>query len=145
MIGHVGRRRLLMLGLVVVVATQLALGLILQELPQGLMQSFLALASILVFLLFMQMCISPVYWLLMSELFPNNVRGILSGVAVSSQWLFNALVAFLFPMCLGYFGEKTFYAFAALNMLSLIFVTICLPETKGKSLVEIERIMRKEL
>lgn len=145
MIGHVGRRRLLMLGLVVVVAAQLALGLILQELPQGLIQSWLALTSILVFLFFMQMCISPVYWLLMSELFPNSVRGILSGVAVSSQWVFNALVAFLFPVCLGYFGEKTFYAFAVLNMVSLIFVIICLPETRGKSLVEIEKIMRKEL
>jgi sugar porter (SP) family MFS transporter len=144
-IGRYGRRHLLMTGLVIVVLMQAALGCVLQFMPQNLTQSYAALACILVFLLFMQMCISPVYWLLMSELFPMQVRGLLTGTAVSMQWLFNATVAFLFPMAVDTLGNPTFFVFAAINIGSLIFVFTCLPETKGKSLEQIEKHMKKEL
>lgn len=144
-IGRAGRRTLLLVGLVIVVLAQLALGSVLLWLPQNLTQSYLALACILVFLLFMQMCIAPVYWLLMSELFPNQVRGLLTGVAVAVQWLCNATVAFSFPVALEAIGNYTFYVFAAINVGSLLFVYFCLPETRGKSLEEIERHLRKEL
>lgn len=144
-IGRYGRRHLLMTGLVIVIMMQAALGSVLMFMPQNLTQSYAALACILVFLLFMQMCISPVYWLLMSELFPMQVRGLLTGTAVSLQWLFNATVAFLFPIAVDTLGNPTFYVFAAINIGSLIFVFLCLPETKGKSLEQIEKHMKKEL
>jgi sugar porter (SP) family MFS transporter len=144
-IGRYGRRHLLMTGLVMVVIAQIALGCVLQFMPQNLTQSYAALACILLFLLFMQMCIAPVYWLLMSELFPSQVRGLLTGTAVSMQWLFNAAVAFLFPMALDTLGNPTFFVFAVINVGSLLFVFFCLPETKGKSLEEIEKHMKKEL
>lgn len=144
-IGRYGRRHLLMTGLVVVVLAQLALGSVLEFMPQNLTQSYTALACILVFLLFMQMCIAPVYWLLMSELFPMQARGLLTGTAVSMQWIFNATVAFLFPMALEKLGNPTFYIFAVINVGSLLFVFFCLPETKGKSLEQIEKHMKKEL
>jgi sugar porter (SP) family MFS transporter len=144
-IGRYGRRHLLMTGLVAVILAQLALGCVLQFMPQNLTQSYAALACILLFLLFMQMCISPVYWLLMSELFPMQVRGLLTGTAVSMQWIFNATVAFTFPIALEFLGNPTFFAFAVINVGSLLFVFFCLPETKGKSLEEIEKHMKKEL
>jgi sugar porter (SP) family MFS transporter len=144
-IGRYGRRHLLMTGLVIVIMMQAALGIVLMFMPQNLTQSYAALACILVFLLFMQMCISPVYWLLMSELFPMQVRGLLTGTAVSMQWLFNATVAFLFPIAVDTLGNPTFFVFAAINIGSLIFVFLCLPETKGKSLEQIEKHMKKEL
>jgi len=134
-----------MTGLVVVILAQAALGCVLQFMPQSLAQSYAALGCILVFLLFMQMCIAPVYWLLMSELFPMQVRGLLTGVAVSMQWLFNATVAFVFPIAVSLLGNPTFFAFAAINIGSLVFVFFCLPETKGKSLEQIEKYMKKEL
>jgi major inositol transporter-like SP family MFS transporter len=144
-IGRYGRRHLLMTGLVIVIMMQAALGSVLMFMPPNLTQSYAALACILVFLLFMQMCISPVYWLLMSELFPMQVRGLLTGTAVSMQWLFNATVAFLFPIAVDTLGNPTFFVFAAINIGSLIFVFLCLPETKGKSLEQIEKHMKKEL
>jgi major inositol transporter-like SP family MFS transporter len=144
-IGHYGRRHLLMVGLSVVILAQLALGGVLQFMPANLAQSYAALACILVFLLFMQMCISPVYWLLMSELFPMQVRGLLTGTAVSAQWAFNATVAFVFPMALAGLGNYTFFVFAALNVASFVFVFFCLPETRGKSLEAIEKFLKKEL
>ncbi|ORM65367.1 MFS transporter [Pantoea rodasii] len=141
-IRHFGRRPMLMTGLSVVIATQLALGAVLVLLPNGMMQSILALACILVFLCFMQMCISPIYWLLMSELFPMQVRGVLTGSAVSFQWICNAIVAFAFPPLLSAVGNNAFFIFAGLNVVSLIFVAVVLPETRGKSLEEIETYMR---
>ena len=113
--------------------------------PDGLVKSFAALACILCFLLFMQMLIAPVYWLLMSELFPMHVRGILTGTAVACQWVFNGLVALLFPMAMAQFGSATFFVFAAINVMSLIFVATCLPETKGKSLEGLEKYLEQEL
>ena len=144
-IGRYGRRHLLMTGLVIVILMQAALGCVMQFMPATPSQSYAALACILVFLLFMQMCISPVYWLLMSELFPMRIRGLLTGIAVSMQWLFNASVAFLFPVVMDTLGNPTFFVFVAINLGSLMFVFFCLPETKGKSLEQIEKHMKKEL
>ncbi|WP_338494371.1 sugar porter family MFS transporter [Erwinia aphidicola] len=136
------RRKMLMTGLFFVIAAQLLIGLVMTLVPAGLTQSYLALAFILMFLFFMQMCISPVYWLLMSELFPMQLRGALTGTAVSLQWIFNALVAFCFPPLMAFAGSKTFFIFAIINIGSLAFVALMLPETRGKSLEEIEQIMR---
>jgi sugar porter (SP) family MFS transporter len=142
-VGRFGRRTMLMTGLSVVIAMQLALGCVLLLMPQDMTQSIFALAAILVFLFFMQMCISPVYWLLMSELFPMKVRGVLTGAAVSFQWICNAAVAFAFPPLLSATGNGAFFIFAAINVGSLIFVITMLPETKGKSLEQIENEMRE--
>lgn len=143
-VSRFSRRRMLMTGLSVVILAQVALGLTLTLLPQNLLQSYLALASILVFLFFMQMCISPVYWLLMSELFPMKIRGALAGSAVSFQWICNAIVAFAFPLTLSLIGNQTFFIFVLLNIGSFVFVYFLLPETRGKSLEEIENMMRSK-
>jgi MFS transporter, SP family, major inositol transporter len=145
LIGKHGRRPMLLTGLGAVVAAQAALGAVLLWMPEGLLKSYTALACILVFLLFMQMLISPVYWLLMSELFPLHVRGVLTGSAVACQWVFNGLVALLFPIAMAQFGSATFFVFAAINVLSLVFVATSLPETKGKSLEGLEKYLQKAL
>jgi len=145
LIGKHGRRPMLLTGLGFVVATQAALGAVLLWMPEGLVKSYAALACILCFLLFMQMLIAPVYWLLMSELFPMHVRGVLTGTAVACQWVFNGLVALLFPIAMAQFGSATFFVFAAINVASLIFVATKLPETRGKSLEGLEKFLEKEL
>ena len=113
-----------------------------QWVPASPLQGYLALGCILVFLLFMQMLIAPVYWLLMSELFPAHVRGLVTGLAVAMQWVFNGIVAFVFPMMLDAWGAQTFWVAAAINVVSLVFVRCCVPETRGHSLEQIERLMR---
>jgi sugar porter (SP) family MFS transporter len=145
LIGKHGRRPMLMTGLGCVIATQAALGAVLLWMPDGMLKSIAALVCILCFLLFMQMLISPVYWLLMSELFPMHLRGILTGTAVACQWVCNGLVALLFPIAMAQFGSATFFIFAVINVASLIFVASCLPETKGKSLEGLERYLEGEL
>ncbi|HEN8727092.1 TPA: sugar porter family MFS transporter [Pseudomonas putida] len=142
-ISRMGRRPMLLLGLVVVVLTQIFLGIVINFMPSSLTQSYLALSGILVFLFFMQMCIGPVYWVLMSEIFPTHSRGVMNGIAVGLFWIFNAIVAFVFPIALSYFGGLTFFLFAVVNIFSIIFCLRCVPETKGLSLEEIERLMER--
>lgn len=142
-INRMGRRSLLLLGLTVVVLAQVFLGVVLNFMPHSLLQSYLALSGVLVFLFFMQMCIGPVYWLLMSELFPTHARGLMNGISVSVFWIFNAIVAFVFPVLLSALGGMTFFLFAIVNIGSIVFCTLWLPETKGLTLEEIERQMRQ--
>ncbi|GFZ67883.1 MFS transporter [Pseudomonas amygdali pv. eriobotryae] len=144
-INRMGRRTMLLLGLTVVVCAQVFLGVVLNFMPHSLMQSYLALSGVLVFLLFMQMCIGPVYWLLMSELFPTHARGLMNGIAVGIFWIFNAIVALLFPILLGVMGGMTFFLFAVINIGSIVFCTLWLPETKGLSLEQIEEMMEQRL
>jgi MFS family permease len=144
LVGRHGRRPMLMTGLVFVIVAQVALGLVLSLMPAGITQSYMALGCILLFLLFMQTFIAPVYWLLMSEMFPSHLRGSMTGMAVCCQWLCNATVAFLFPLSLSLFGSSTFLVFAGINVVSLLFVMVFVPETKGKSLEQIERHLEQE-
>jgi major inositol transporter-like SP family MFS transporter len=145
LVGRMGRRPMLISGLAFVILAQVSLGSVLSLVPAGLVQSYLALGCILLFLLFMQMFIAPVYWLLMSELFPSHLRGSMTGMAVCCQWICNATVAFLFPLSLSVFGSATFLVFAGINVASLLFVMVWVPETKGKSLEQIERHLEKHL
>ncbi|NWA24382.1 sugar porter family MFS transporter [Pseudomonas gingeri] len=142
-INRMDRRSMLLLGLTVVVLAQIFLGVVLNFMPHSLVQSYLALSGVLVFLFFMQMCIGPVYWLLMSELFPTHARGLMNGISVSVFWIFNAIVAFVFPVLLSVMGGMTFFLFAVVNIGSIIFCTLWLPETKGLTLEEIEQQMKQ--
>ncbi len=144
-INHMGRRSMLLLGLSVVVLAQVFLGVVLNFVPHSLLQSYMALGGVLVFLFFMQMCIGPVYWLLMSELFPTHARGLMNGISVSVFWVFNAIVAFVFPVLLSVLGGMTFFLFAVVNIGSILFCLLWLPETKGLSLEEIEQQMKQRL
>lgn len=136
--GRLGRRPTLISGLTGIICVMILLGLTMTLLPTVTWRSYLALGLILVFLTFNQGFISPVYWLLMSELFPIRLRGLVMGLAVSVQWVFNAIVAFAFPLVNHALGGATFFLFAALNVASLIFVFRFLPETRGKSLEKLE-------
>lgn len=143
LINRMGRRTMLLMGLTVVVFAQIFLGGVVNFLPHTLMQSYLALSGVLLFLFFMQMCIGPVYWLLMSELFPTHARGLMNGIAVGVFWIFNAIVAMVFPILLSVLGGMTFFLFAVINIGSIGFCTLWLPETKGLSLEEIETLMEQ--
>ena len=100
---------------------------------------WLILFAILGFVASFAMSIGPIMWVLFSELFPNRVRG----VAISFVGLVNSAVAFLvtlvFPWELETLGNSTtFLVYAGFAIVGLVFVMRILPETKGKSLEELE-------
>ncbi|WP_225733550.1 sugar porter family MFS transporter [Pseudoclavibacter sp. CFCC 13611] len=136
------RRRMLTIGLSGIVSAHLLLGLAFL-LPTSFARSMLILALMMVFLFFIQSMVAVVYWLMMSELFPLRIRGFAAGIAICMQWVFNGAVALLFPSLLDAIGGTTFFIFAAVNVLSLIFVLTVVPETYGRSLEQIEQDLQR--
>jgi SP family arabinose:H+ symporter-like MFS transporter len=80
-----------------------------------------------------------VIWILTPEIFPNRIRGRAVSIAVFANWATNAVSAFLFPWFVSRFGMHVgFFVFAAICVVATVFFWRFVPETKGKSLEEIE-------
>lgn len=89
-----------------------------------------------------------VIWVLLSEMFPNNIRARGSSIGSFSHWLFNTIITFLFPVVVGIFGSSfleqkkgvgfMFIIFAVATLISYFFFKKYLFETKGKSLEQLE-------
>jgi sugar porter (SP) family MFS transporter len=85
------------------------------------------------------MSLAPVTWVLLSEIFPNRIRGLAMSVAVSSLWIACFLVTFSFPILNQRLGAAgTFWTYAVICFLGFVFIWRSVPETKGKTLEEIE-------
>ena len=107
----------------------------------------LSLIAILVFVVSFAMSMGPVVWVILAEIFPNRARSIAMSIAVAAQWLFNGMVARSFPLVnrselnhQEFNGALPYFVFATFCVLAFIFVWKYLPETKGKSLEEIEEL-----
>ena len=108
------------------------------------MNAKLILIGILGFVASFAMSLGPVMWALFSEIFPNQLRG----VAISFVGMINSMVSFfvqlLFPYELSVLGAAlTFFSYFVFAVIGLILVVWLLPETKGKSLEELETILVK--
>jgi sugar porter (SP) family MFS transporter len=114
------------------------LGLVVAVLT-GHFHGIVVLALILTYLAFFSACIGPVFWTLVPEIFPNDVRGIAMTVPVLTQWIANAMVVLLFPHAFAVIGKASTFGFLAVMALGQGVFTWCLvPETKNKSLEEID-------
>jgi SP family arabinose:H+ symporter-like MFS transporter len=83
--------------------------------------------------------ICAVIWVLTPEIFPNRIRGRAVSIAVFANWTVNAATAFLFPWFVARFGmHAVFLSFSAICFVATLFFWKFVPETKGKSLEEIE-------
>ena len=109
------------------------------------MNPTLILVGILGFVASFAISVGPVMWVLFSELFPNRIRGL----AISFVGLINSGVSFLvqliFPWELAVFGSATtFLIYGVFAVIGLVIIMKLLPETKGRSLEELEKILVKE-
>ncbi|MEA1897651.1 MAG: D-xylose transporter XylE [Bacteroidota bacterium] len=94
----------------------------------------------------------PVTWVLLAEIFPNKIRGRALAIAVAAQWIANYLVSWTFPIMNDstYLNDKLNHGFAywlygIMGILAALFVWKFVPETKGKTLEEIENIWKKNV
>ena len=84
--------------------------------------------------------LAPVTWVLISEIFPNRIRGAAISLATSSLWIACFILTFTFPILNNTLGAaKTFWLYAGICSAGFVFILFCVPETKGKSLEQIER------
>ena len=101
--------------------------------------SWLAVSSAVIFIIVFSLGWGPLPWLLMSEIFPPRARGLASGICTLVNWMFVFVVTKNFPSMITAFSEQgTFWFFAAWCFLSFLFVYFFVPETKGRTLEEIE-------
>ncbi|MDR1402897.1 MAG: D-xylose transporter XylE [Tannerellaceae bacterium] len=85
----------------------------------------------------------PICWVLIAEIFPNKIRGQAVAIAVAAQWAANYLISSTYPPMMNYSGALTYGFYGLMAVLSAIFVWKMIPETKGKSLEEMEQYWKK--
>jgi sugar porter (SP) family MFS transporter len=138
-IDRYGRRPLYIVGSLGMAS---ALLLVITGLALGRFNGAMLLALMALFIAFFASCIGPVFWTLLPEIFPNSARGRAMVLPVVTQWVSNALVVLFFPLALHRAGRlPTFGFLACMAALQAFFAWRFLPETKGKTLEEIESAM----
>lgn len=143
LLGRLPHRKMLLAGQIGVIASLLLIGVASTVLEDTAALPFVVLGLTVCFLAFMQGAISPTTWLMLSEIFPLRIRGVGMGVSVFFNWITNFTVSLTFPMLLDFAGlSVTFLIFAGLNVLAFLFAKVFLPETKGRSLEDLEQSFR---
>lgn len=139
-IDKVGRRPLLMIGAVGMFLSMI--GAALHFYYTNYFGNGVMVVSILAFVAFFAFSQGAVIWVFLSEIFPNKIRSKGQSLGTFVDWITNAFVGLLFPIALTYFGGGTvFLFFAVLEIPFFLFVLKVMPETKGKSLEELEKIV----
>ncbi|OOV76655.1 sugar porter family MFS transporter [Mammaliicoccus fleurettii] len=105
--------------------------------------AWIIVTCLTMFIIFFAFTWGPILWIVLPELFPMRARGAATGIATLSLSIGSLLVAQLFPILTSVMGiEQVFLIFAAIGILAMIFVIKYIPETRGRSLEEIEVDLR---
>ena len=105
----------------------------------GRFEGRLVLIFVLTYVASFAVAMGPVVWVVMSEIFPTRVRGAAMSIATVLLWATNYVVSQSFPWMLDTFAGRSFFFFGIMCVIAFVFVAAVLPETKGKSLEDIER------
>ena len=135
-VDRAGRRPLMLLGAAGLAVIYTVMGFCYAQHVQGLPVLLLVLAAIGCY----AMSLAPVTWVVISEIFPNRIRGAAMSVAVSALWIACFLLTYTFPILNAKLGPAgTFWLYAAICVAGFLFIFAKLPETKGKTLEQIEK------
>lgn len=141
-----GRKPLMLIGALGMAVAMLSLGFVFFLGATG----YFALACMMLYVASFSLSWGPVVWVLLSEIFPNQIRGKAMAVAVAAQWISNYLVSLTFPM-MNDNSELTalfnhgfaYWVYGVMSLLAMWFVWKYVPETKGKTLEEMEELWKK--
>lgn len=140
LLDRVGRRPLLLVGTAGLVVALVGLGLFFrfEWLQQNL--PFMALAALLLYIAAFAVGIGPVFWLMISEIFPLHVRSASDSAASVVNWATNFMVSFTFLTLISALGRPgAFWLYAAIGLVAIGFIWLRVPETRGRSLEQIQR------
>lgn len=135
-VERLGRRRLLLIGCAGLAGIYIILGACYMMGIQGLPLLLLVIAAIACY----AMTLAPVTWVALSEIFPGEARGASMAVATTALWAACFVLTYTFPLLNAAAGTgMTFWLYGAICIAGLVFIFRRLPETKGKTLEEIEQ------
>ncbi len=144
-VDRFGRKPLQIIGALGMAVAMFGLGMTfyLQRLGMG------SLIFMLLYVAFFAMSWGPVTWVLLSEIFPNSIRGAMS-IAVAAQWVANLIISWTFPMMndnsalnAAFHHGFSYWIYGFMGILAAWFVWRLVPETKGRSLEEIEKLWKR--
>lgn len=134
-VDKLGRRKLLLIGSIGLAVVYLVLGMAYFLEFSGWPVLILVITAIAIY----AMSLAPVTWVVISEIFPNRIRGVAMSIATLSLWIASFVLTFSFPALNQYLGSfGTFWIYSFICVVGYIFIKQKLPETKEKSLEEIE-------
>ncbi|WP_369014847.1 sugar porter family MFS transporter [Flavobacterium anhuiense] len=137
-VDKIGRKKLMLFGSAGLAIIYALLGYFYYTNVTGLPLLLLVLLAIAIY----AMSLAPITWVILSEIFPNRIRGVAMSVATFALWIASALLVQTFPIFNEYLGTSgTFWIYGIICALGFLFVLKKLPETKNKSLEEIEKLM----
>jgi len=141
-----GRKPLMIIGALGMAIAMLSLGFVFFSGATG----YLALFCMMLYVASFAMSWGPVTWVLLSEIFPNKIRGRALAIAVAAQWVSNYLVSLTFPMMndnsylTAQFNHGfAYWVYGVMSILAMLFIIKFIPETKGKTLEEMENLWKK--
>jgi SP family xylose:H+ symportor-like MFS transporter len=102
------------------------------------------LVFIIVYTASFMMSWGPICWVLIAEIYPNQIRGRAVALAVAAQWTANYLISSTYPAMMEFSGGMTYGFYGLMSILSAIFVWRMVPETKGKTLEEMESLWKSK-
>ena len=141
-VDRVGRKPLLMVGITGMVAALGGLALLFATKTHGdgfSLHDALTIGALWVYVIFFAFSLGPIVWIMIAEVFPQNVRGPGNGIATMAGWAGNLVVSLTFLSLIDALGETgTFALYGAVGLASLVFILLRVPETKGRTLEEIQ-------
>jgi sugar porter (SP) family MFS transporter len=139
LIDRMGRRPLLLTGIAGMAISLGALGLVFRGAQPGQSSATLAVAGMMVYVASFAISLGPMFWLLISEIYPLKIRSSAQGVAAAFNWAANLLVSLTFLTLVQAMGASwTFWLYGICAVLAGLFSYWQVPETKGRTLEEIE-------
>lgn len=145
-VDRFGRRPLMIIGALVMAVSMIILGTTFYTHSVGMG----SLICMLVYTAGFAMSWGPVCWVLLAEIFPNSIRSVVMSIAVAAQWIANFMISWTFPMLdKNQFLTDTFnhgvayWIYGIMGVLAALFIWKFVPETKGKSLEQMEGYWRK--
>lgn len=133
-----GRKPLLIIGSVGMAAGAFAVAFC----DHFALKGIVPVLSVIVYAAFFMMSWGPICWVLISEIFPNTIRGKAVAIAVAFQWIFNYIVSSTFPPLYDFSPMIAYGLYGAVCVLAAFFVWKWVPETKGKTLEDMTKLWR---
>jgi sugar porter (SP) family MFS transporter len=143
LMDRVGRRPLLLIGVAGQIIGLAILGAAFQFQQLASFKSYVAIGGLVIYVACFAFGLGPIFWLLISEIYPLNVRGAAMSAVTVTNWALNLVVAVTFLTLVGVLGHAgTFWLYGGIAIGAWVFLYLLVPETKGKTLEQIEEHWR---